>query len=110
MFLGNLRYKAPQSLDCSPCTTVKIAKTQPNACLQVPDNFFGDFKGVNWNPNTPVSEDCLYLNVHVPTDADPVDIPISMELCPDHPFDLTFRKNHCQSWFGFMEAPTLEAV
>ena len=44
------------------------ATALPNSCHQAPDNFFGPvFVGSNmWNPNTPVSEDCLYLNVWVP--------------------------------------------
>jgi len=39
----------------------------PNACMQTPDETFGNFSGSRiWNPNTQVSEDCLYLNVHAP--------------------------------------------
>lgn len=43
-------------------------RSQPNACPQSPDLTFGeDFEGATmWNPNTEISEDCLYLNVHAP--------------------------------------------
>ena len=39
----------------------------PNACMQAPDEAFGNFSGSQaWNPNTKISEDCLYLNVYSP--------------------------------------------
>lgn len=39
----------------------------PNSCVQIIDTVFGDFPGaLMWNPNTPLSEDCLYINVVVP--------------------------------------------
>jgi len=50
---------------------VREARTYPNACEQTPDTAFGDFDGAQvWNPNTEVSEDCLYLNVHAPRSLD----------------------------------------
>ena len=46
---------------------VKEATKKPNSCVQLRDDFFPDFQGSDiWNPNTKVSEDCLYLNVAVP--------------------------------------------
>lgn len=43
---------------------VREARTLPNSCWQIKDTFFGDFEGSSmWNANTPLSEDCLYLNV-----------------------------------------------
>ncbi len=64
--IGNLRFKHPQPID--PWRGIYNATTLPNSCYQVPDTFFGEeFSGSNmWNPNTEVSEDCLYLNVWVP--------------------------------------------
>ena len=35
--------------------------------MQSLDETFGNFSGSQiWNPNTPISEDCLYLNVYTP--------------------------------------------
>lgn len=37
--------------------------------MQTIDTFFGNFRGsTEWNANTKLSEDCLYLNVVVPSD------------------------------------------
>ena len=46
---------------------IRDAVTPPKACPQTPDEFFGNFSGSqHWNPNTDISEDCLYLNVYTP--------------------------------------------
>jgi len=43
------------------------ATKPPNSCVQIIDTMFGDFEGaLMWNPNTPLSEDCLYVSVWVP--------------------------------------------
>ena len=35
--------------------------------MQTPDETYGNFSGSQmWNPNTTISEDCLYLNVYAP--------------------------------------------
>ncbi|XP_052792727.1 cholinesterase 1-like isoform X2 [Mya arenaria] len=63
--IGDLRFRAP--LPVQNWTGVFEAKTQPNSCMQLPDGLIPGFLGVEmWNANTPVSEDCLYLNLFVP--------------------------------------------
>ena len=64
--VGHLRFKHPQPKE--RWSGIYNATKLPNTCYQSPDEFFGpDFKGSNmWNPNTRVSEDCLYLNIWVP--------------------------------------------
>jgi len=38
-----------------------------NSCIQNIDKTYGDFIGLDmWNAKTPLSEDCLYLNIWVP--------------------------------------------
>lgn len=64
--VGNYRFRHPKPLD--PWTGVLNATRLPASCFQVSDTYFGeDFRGSTiWNANTPLSEDCLYLNVWVP--------------------------------------------
>ncbi len=64
--LQHLRFKHPHPID--RWDGIFNATKLPNSCYQGEDDFFGpDFRGSNmWNPNTRVSEDCLYLNVWVP--------------------------------------------
>ena len=65
----HLRFRHPQTIE--EWTGIRNATTLPNSCYQVPDEFFGDFYGSDmWNPTTPVSEDCLYINVWVPRNPD----------------------------------------
>lgn len=62
---GNLRFRHPRPVDS--WQGVLNATTLPNSCVQIIDTVFGDFPGATmWNPNTPLSEDCLYVNVVVP--------------------------------------------
>ncbi|XP_060922286.1 acetylcholinesterase [Limanda limanda] len=48
------------------------ANAYPNACYQMVDTSFPGFQGTEmWNPNREMNEDCLYLNVWVPTSPRP---------------------------------------
>jgi len=63
--IGELRFRHP--LQIRPWRGVRNATTLPASCYQKPDREFGDFYGSTvWNSPTPISEDCLYLNVFVP--------------------------------------------
>ena len=64
-FSGSLRFKSP--LPIQKWDSIFDANRLPNACMQARGEFFGNFSGSQqWNPNTPISEDCLYLNVFAP--------------------------------------------
>ncbi|XP_022257792.1 acetylcholinesterase-like [Limulus polyphemus] len=62
---GHLRFQRPQHKE--PWEGVLNATTKPNSCVQInhvpPENFSGD---TSWFIKTPLSEDCLYLNIWVP--------------------------------------------
>lgn len=63
--IGNLRFRHPRPVES--WDGILNTTTQPNSCVQIIDTVFGDFSGATmWNPNTPLSEDCLYINVVVP--------------------------------------------
>jgi hypothetical protein len=64
--LGNLRFKrAKRVRNWRP--NVLNTTQLPNTCFQQRDMLIPNFGGVEmWNPNTPVSEDCLYLNIWTP--------------------------------------------
>ena len=65
--IGRQRFKKPVSI--KPWEGVLDATKLPNTCIQEEMLFFPGFSGEEmWNPNTPVSEDCLYLNIWVPED------------------------------------------
>ena len=62
--IENLRFKRP--VPVKNWDGVKNATELPNSCYQLPDTVI-DFWGINmWNPNTEMSEDCLYLNIWTP--------------------------------------------
>ncbi|XP_063763739.1 cholinesterase-like [Eleginops maclovinus] len=64
--VGKLRFRAPEPVE--RWERVKDATELPNSCYQLPDTTFPGFQGIEmWNPNTPISEDCLYLNVWSPS-------------------------------------------
>ncbi|CAD1468671.1 unnamed protein product, partial [Heterotrigona itama] len=63
--VGALRFRHPRPAERWP--GILNATTLPNSCVQILDTVFGDFAGATmWNPNTPLSEDCLYVNVVAP--------------------------------------------
>ncbi|XP_036302117.1 cholinesterase isoform X2 [Pipistrellus kuhlii] len=63
--LGRLRFKKPQSL--TKWSDIWNATKYANSCYQNIDQSFPGFLGSEmWNPNTDLSEDCLYLNVWTP--------------------------------------------
>lgn len=64
--LGRLRFKKPQPLN--KWSGIQNATKYANSCYQNIDKAFPDFQGAEmWNPNTNLSEDCLYLNVWIPS-------------------------------------------
>ena len=63
--LGNMRFRHPRPMD--HWEGVKDTVRNPNSCVQIKDTMWPGFEGSEaWNANTPLSEDCLYLNVVVP--------------------------------------------
>ncbi|XP_046425473.1 acetylcholinesterase-like [Neodiprion virginianus] len=63
--LGPLRFRHPRPAE--RWDGILNTTTPPNSCVQILDTVFGDFPGATmWNPNTPLSEDCLYVNVVTP--------------------------------------------
>ncbi|KAM6225057.1 cholinesterase [Rhynchocyon petersi] len=63
--LGTLRFKKPQSI--LKWSDIWNATKYANSCYQKIDQSFPGFLGSEmWNPNTDLSEDCLYLNVWIP--------------------------------------------
>ncbi|KAH0998630.1 hypothetical protein HUJ04_005373, partial [Dendroctonus ponderosae] len=60
-----LRFRRPVPID--PWHGVLEANKLPNSCFQERYEYFPGFEGEEmWNPNTNISEDCLYLNIWVP--------------------------------------------
>ena len=60
-----MRFRHPRPMD--HWEGIKDTVTNPNSCVQIKDTMWPGFEGSEaWNANTPLSEDCLYLNVVVP--------------------------------------------
>ncbi|CAD6202673.1 GSCOCT00009710001.2-RA-CDS [Cotesia congregata] len=63
--IGPLRFRKPLPMD--PWHGVLNTTSLSNSCFQERYEYFPGFEGEEmWNPNTNVSEDCLYLNIWVP--------------------------------------------
>nr|QFF91351.1 acetylcholinesterase isoform 1 [Potamotrygon motoro] len=64
--VGNLRFQKPMAK--KPWAETWDATSYPKNCQQYVDNQFPGFPGSEmWNPNREMSEDCLYLNIWVPS-------------------------------------------
>eukprot|EP00095_Tigriopus_kingsejongensis_P010296 maker-scaffold148_size310697-snap-gene-0.17 protein:Tk10296 transcript:maker-scaffold148_size310697-snap-gene-0.17-mRNA-1 annotation:"acetylcholinesterase 1" len=64
--IGDLRFRAPKPI--KRWKGIRDAVDKPNSCVQIVDTMFPGFSGAEmWNTNTRQSEDCLYLNIAVPT-------------------------------------------
>ena len=62
-------------MPAKPWPNVLDANKSPNACMQSRFDVFGNFSGTEvLNVKTPVSEDCLYLNVYAPANIKEVSI------------------------------------
>uniref|UniRef100_A0A8C7Z729 Carboxylic ester hydrolase n=1 Tax=Oryzias sinensis TaxID=183150 RepID=A0A8C7Z729_9TELE len=60
-----------------PWQGVYKADSYPNACFQFVDKSYPGFPGIEmWNPNREMSEDCLYLNIWVPSSVKPHNLPV----------------------------------
>ncbi|NP_001303635.1 acetylcholinesterase-like precursor [Cimex lectularius] len=63
--VGPLRFRKPVPVE--NWHGILDATTLPNSCHQQRYEYFPGFEGEEmWNPNTNMSEDCLYLNIWVP--------------------------------------------
>ncbi|CAD7084335.1 unnamed protein product [Hermetia illucens] len=66
--VDSLRFRKP--VPAEPWHGVLDATRLPNTCVQERYEYFPGFPGEEmWNPNTNVSEDCLYLNIWAPAKA-----------------------------------------
>ena len=73
--VSELRFKRPEPVE--PWDTTLDVQKVPKSCWQVVDTAFDQFPGVDmWNPNTEMSEDCLYLNVWAPETDTPLPVMI----------------------------------
>ncbi|PIK48954.1 putative cholinesterase 2 [Apostichopus japonicus] len=64
--VGHLRFRAPVAKE--PWEEILNGTFFGAGCYMIPDTAFGDFWGANmWNPTVPLHENCLNLNVWVPS-------------------------------------------
>ncbi|CAG0878892.1 unnamed protein product [Darwinula stevensoni] len=63
--MGDLRFRHPKPIE--RWEGIHEADKKPNSCWQNKDTTYPGFLGSEmWNPNTNLSEDCLYLSICVP--------------------------------------------
>jgi len=78
--VGDLRFRPPQPMP-QPDDASKVtydATNLPASCHQTIDTAFEPKLVDMWNPNTNMSEDCLYLNIWKPTTAS--NVPVMVRL------------------------------
>uniref|UniRef100_A0A671PG17 Cholinesterase n=1 Tax=Sinocyclocheilus anshuiensis TaxID=1608454 RepID=A0A671PG17_9TELE len=64
--LDQLHFRQPEAAEV--WNGIRNATQYSNSCFQDPDTLYPGFPGAEmWNPNTRISEDCLYLNVWTPS-------------------------------------------
>ncbi|CAI9727867.1 cholinesterase 2-like [Octopus vulgaris] len=66
--VGNLRFRRPEKIE--RWSGIKETKEHVAACVQPVSKKYDDLKGSEiWKIKTNISEDCLYLNIWVPSEA-----------------------------------------
>ena len=66
---GQNRFRKPIPKRSWPHSSIYNATKLPNSCYQMIINFFNSTGEKIWAPFTPLSEDCLYLNIWTPITA-----------------------------------------
>ncbi len=66
---GEKRFRKPVPKRAWPRATIYNATILPNSCYQMIIDFFNTTGERIWAPFTPLSEDCLYLNIWTPITA-----------------------------------------
>lgn len=74
--VGTFRFRHPRPIQ--PWDGIINATSMPNSCVQILDTLFENFAGSQmWNPNTNMSEDCLYINIAAPNPR-PKNLPVML--------------------------------
>jgi hypothetical protein len=75
---GEKRFRKPVPKQPWPRGTIYNATTLPNSCYQMIIEFFNITGETIWAPVTPLSEDCLYLNIWTPINAQQQQQPLAV--------------------------------